>query len=94
LLAGDSGRKIAEVIDLRGVIYQGGSRAGGGTNGERAYTCTEPRVGVRISGKGKRGRESFRCDSQSVPRRERQRQKERERERERGGRTRAMKSRR
>lgn len=29
LLAGDSGRKIAEVIDLRGVIYQGGSREEG-----------------------------------------------------------------
>lgn len=30
LLAGDSGRKIAEVIDLRGAIYQRGSREGGG----------------------------------------------------------------
>lgn len=28
LLAGDSGRKIAEVIDLRGAIYQRGSREG------------------------------------------------------------------
>jgi len=63
LLAGDSGRKIAEVIDLRGAIYQRGSRedGGGARRGRcvRAHpcTCTDPCVVcVRISGKGKRGR--------------------------------------
>lgn len=44
LLAGDSGRKIAEVIDLRGAIYQRGSREeSGGTNASacvRALSCT------------------------------------------------------
>jgi len=51
-----------------------------------ACTCTEAaRRCVRISGKGKRGRESFRCDSQSVPRRERQTDRQTDRERERGG---------
>lgn len=48
LLAGDSGRKIAEVIDLRGAIYQRGSREGG--RGARAYVvCEHSRVRARIS---------------------------------------------
>lgn len=44
LLAGDSGRKIAEVIDLRRAIYQRGSREDGrGNPGERCarvFSCT------------------------------------------------------
>lgn len=63
LLAGDSGRKIAEVIDLRGAIYQRGSREEGGET-RRTVVCEHsrarakiPRIRVRwISGKGKRGR--------------------------------------
>lgn len=76
LLAGDSGRKIAEVIDLRGAIYQRGSREDGG-GARRGVVCERSRarartrvVRVRISGKGKRGRVFVR-DSQSVLRRER-----------------------
>lgn len=47
LLAGDSGRKIAEVIDLRGAIYQRGSREeSGGTM--RALVCERSRARARI----------------------------------------------
>lgn len=47
LLAGDSGRKIAEVIDLRGAIYQRGSREDG--RGARAsVVCEHSRVRARI----------------------------------------------
>lgn len=66
LLAGDSGRKIAEVIDLQGAIYQRGSRedgreGGGGGLGRTLYASTlvyahGSRFCVRMSGKGKRGR--------------------------------------
>lgn len=63
LLAGDSGRKIAEVIDLRGAIYQRGSREDGrGAPGANVVcellscTRTNTRFCVRITGKGKRGR--------------------------------------
>jgi len=61
LLAGDSGRKIAEVIDLRRAIHQRESREDGkGTpvSVEREYfcICTRIRVCMWIRGKGKRGR--------------------------------------
>lgn len=73
LLAGDSGRKIAEVIDLRRAIYQRGSREDGrGTPASvvRGYSPVHTRnrcLCVRISGKGKRGRVFVRfakCTSQ------------------------------
>lgn len=65
LLAGDSGRKIAEVIDLRRAIYQRGSREDGrGTPASvvREYSRARIRIHVCvwISGKGKRGA-SFRA---------------------------------
>lgn len=44
LLAGDSGRKIAEVIDLRGAIYQRGSREEG--EGARRALCASTLVYV------------------------------------------------
>lgn len=61
LLAGDSGRKIAEVIDLRRAIYQRGPREDGrGTPtsvvGEYSRVCIRLHVCGWISGKGKRGR--------------------------------------
>lgn len=44
LLAGDSGRKIAEVIDLRRAIYQRGSREDGrgtlASGSARVFSCT------------------------------------------------------
>lgn len=43
LLAGDSGRKIAEVIDLRGAIYQRGSREDGG-GARRGVVCERSRA--------------------------------------------------
>lgn len=72
LLAGDSGRKIAEVIDLRRAIYQRGSREDGrGTLASvvREYSHVHIRIHVCvwISGKGKRGRVFVRfakCTSQ------------------------------
>lgn len=63
LLAGDSGRKIAEVIDLRRAIYQRGSREDGrGTLASVVREYSRVRIRIRdcvcvwISGKGKRGR--------------------------------------
>lgn len=48
LLAGDSGRKIAEVIDLRGAIYQRGSREDG--RGARVnVVCEHSRVHAQVS---------------------------------------------
>lgn len=69
LLAGDSGRKIAEVIDLRRAIYQRGSREDG--RGTSASVCANTLVYVYGSmpmcGEVERVKGGeFSCDSQSV----------------------------
>lgn len=71
LLAGDSGRKIAEVIDLRRAIYQRGSREDGrgtSTSVVRKYSHVriQSHMPVYRYVEWVKGGE-FSCDSPSVP---------------------------